>query len=401
ILLSCIQFKPLNMKRIILLLLGGLSWLSVSAQALQTGFSPPIPQIGRGSVAWADYNNNGQLDLLLCGIDSSGMRQSVLLQKIGNAFVPDTAQHLIGVSGGDADWADMEGDGDLDLVLTGEKSAGHGATAVYQNQGGALSLLATPNLPGLSMGQAVWADFDHDGDQDIFLTGFSEVEGFVGMIAINDAGTFTAVKNPLFATREWTAADVGDFNADGLPDIAFSDRSPKISEPMRVMVLKNVGGMQFVSVPLVLDGFYGGSLDFADLEGDGDLDLLCTGINSKPVTQVCKYIGGQFVSTSSALVAVSDGEAVWMDFDHDGDPDIVEVGRTSSGLEMRAYRNNGGVFSLFQSPSTMPSITNARMAVGDWNQDGFVDFAVMGTDANDIPRSYIGTWFNGLQQFKF
>lgn len=389
------------MKRIILLLLGGISCLASHAQALQTGSSPTIPQIGRGAAAWADYDSNGQPDLLLCGIDSAGNRQTILLKKVGNAYVTDTAQHLIGVSGGDADWADMEGDGDVDLVLTGEKSAGHGVTAIYENQGGILNLLATPNLPGLSMGHAIWADFDHDGDKDIFLTGFSEVEGFVGMIARNDLGAFSAVKDPIFATREWTAAEVGDFNADGFPDIAYSDRSPKITEPMRVAVLKNLGALHFSAVPMPLAGFYGGSLDFADLEGDGDLDLLCTGINSSPVTHLCNYVSGQFSPVGTTLVAVSDGDAAWLDFDHDGDPDIVEAGRTSTGLEMRAYRNNNGAFSLIQLPGTMPSVANARIAVGDWNLDGYPDFVVMGTDSNDIPRSYIGTWFNGLQQFKF
>jgi hypothetical protein len=363
--------------------------------------SPPIPSLMHGAIAWADYDGDSNIDLLICGLDTSGMRRTYLLHNSGSSMDIDTSQSLMQVSDGDAAWGDIDNDGDPDLVLTGETSPRHSITQVYLNNSGSLSPLATPTIPGLVTGRTRLADLDADGDLDMFLTGFNEVQGFQGLIARNDGGgNFTKIANPVFATKEWTSTAVGDFDGNGLPDISYSDISPRLSEGMRTVVLRNNGNLHFTPVTSNATGLYGGSLDFADLDGDNDLDLLASGTGISPHVATYLYDNGQFTLRQSSLVAMA-GEAAFSDFDQDGDPDVVAAGRSSSGLETFVYQNSGGGLAVIQGPASMPMLYHARIAFGDWNGDGHPDLAIMGQNALEQPEAYIATWNQTSQQFKF
>lgn len=263
-------------------------------------------------------------------------------------------------------------------------------------------LLSTPQLPGLFGGRSVWSDLDGDGDQDLFLTGYNLQMGFVGMIGQNDGGgLFTAIQDSLYATRDWSTVGIGDYDADGLPDLAFGDISPLLTEGIRTEILHNVGGMHFGTLANALPDIYEGSLDFGDADGDGDLDLLCMGMSNKPNAMIFNYQSGQFQMTPHTLEGMGMGEAKWADFTADGHLDLITTGMTLNGPESRAYRWVSGNYTLFQGPSNMPQLYHSRLEWGDWNGDGYDDFVISGVDAADIPRSYIGTYNATLETFEF
>ncbi|MFN8396691.1 MAG: VCBS repeat-containing protein [Bacteroidia bacterium] len=373
------------------------------AQPAITVTGPAIPALTRGALSWADYDADGLQDLLICGQDSGGQRQTILLHNSGTSLDPDTSQALAAVSLGDAAWADMDADGDPDLVVTGESGPRRSVTLVYRNVGGVLTLVPTPDLPGLGMGRVRWADMDNDGDPDLVLTGFSEALGFQGLIGRNDGlGVFIAVRPPALNTREWTALDVADVNGDALPDLAFSDISPRVDEGVRTLVLRNAGNMNFIAMATPsLAPLHNGSLDFGDMDGDGRPDLLSSGMAAGPQVAVYKNTGTQFL-ISSNLTGVGYGDAVWADFDADGDMDLVLAGLGAAGAIMEVYRNTGAGLVLMQGPALMPGLVHVRLTFADWNGDGFLDMAVMGEDpADGKPYAYIGTWNNVTQQFKF
>lgn len=382
-----------------LLCCGGLAL----AQPAITVTGPGIPSLTRGAVAWADYDGDGLLDLFIGGADSAGLRQSLLLHNSGISLDVDTAQALQGLDEADATWGDMDSDGDLDLALTGEAAPRQSRTLIYQNNSGVLTAVPTPDLPGLGMGRVRWADMDNDGDLDLVLTGFNEALGFQGLIGRNDGGgTFVAVRPPALATREWTALDVADVNGDGLLDLAFSDISPRVDEGSRVQVLRNAGNLVFqpLAHPALVP-LHNGSLAFGDMDGDGKADLLSTGMGTAPTTATYKNTGTQFLP-SGGFTGVGYGDAHWVDCDADGDLDMVLAGMGAGGAVTEVYRNTAGTFTLIQGPAAMPGLIHARLAFGDWNGDGFSDMAVMGEDPTDgKPFAYIGTWNNVTQQFKF
>jgi hypothetical protein len=87
-----------------------------------------------------------------------------------NAFVRLGAG-LTGVDGGSSDWGDYDGDGDLDLVVTGQDAGFNETAAIYRNDGGGTFTPLDAGLTGVKDGSSAWGDYDADGDLDLVVTG--------------------------------------------------------------------------------------------------------------------------------------------------------------------------------------------------------------------------------------
>ena len=86
--------------------------------------------------------------------------------------------------------------------------------------------------------------------------------------------------------------------------------------------------------PEEFDGVYSGAVAFADIDGDGDLDLVITGepLPNKSSTKLYMNDGaGNFTEKKASLIAVSHGSVAFADIDKDGDADLLLTGVTSSG----------------------------------------------------------------------
>jgi hypothetical protein len=120
------------------------------------------------TTAWADQNGDGDLDVfvggrgvtdvLVCNDEAFGFCTPAALADTGLAF--------------SSSWGDYDNDGRVDLYVTNEESPNR----LYQNVGPnafvdvAASLLANPGVS--DDGGAAWADYDGDGDLDLFVAGF-------------------------------------------------------------------------------------------------------------------------------------------------------------------------------------------------------------------------------------
>jgi hypothetical protein len=222
------------------------------------------------------------------------------------------------------------------------------------------------------------------------------------MIGRNDGGgVFTRVTDALFATRDGSCFGIGDFDGDGLKDLAFADNYPQLDEGIRTEVFRNIGGMRFQKVQNFLPKFYAGSLDFGDADGDGDLDILVAGAGVKRNLGIYPLNGGQFQSPAPGLDGIAYGEAKWADFNLDGHLDFIVSGWATAGMECRVYRWVSGGYNLVQGPMNMPRLYRSRLEYADFNGDGYSDFAIIGQDSLQHPASYIGIYNNTLGQFEF
>jgi hypothetical protein len=89
------------------------------------------------SVAWGDYDKDGDLDILLAG-DSSGGPVAKVYRKESGGFV-DSGAALTGVYISSVAWGDYDNDGDLDILLTGFDFDGNSVAKIYRNGGGIFS----------------------------------------------------------------------------------------------------------------------------------------------------------------------------------------------------------------------------------------------------------------------
>ncbi len=148
------------------------------------------------SGVWADYDNDGKLDILIKVRESQqtqgwSRQKAKLYRNLGDGVFKDTNVSLPGLGSEfprfganvyDMAWGDYDNDGKLDILLTGAIEGANGSsqlfTKVYRNttstNGPASFEDIGAQIPGLSSGKAAWGDYDNDGKLDILVTGWRQ-----------------------------------------------------------------------------------------------------------------------------------------------------------------------------------------------------------------------------------
>jgi hypothetical protein len=195
-----------------------------------TAASANLVGVAYSSVAWGDYDDDGDLDILLTGQDSGGGDNALVYENTGSGagFVTDTvaSANLKGVAVSSVDWGDYDDDGDLDILLTGQDSDFNLNALVYENTGGAFvtDTVASASLTGVYYGSAAWGDYDNDGDLDILLTGQDSVFNLNALVYENTDSTFVAdtVASANLTGVAYSSAAWGDYDDDGDLDILLT-----------------------------------------------------------------------------------------------------------------------------------------------------------------------------------
>ncbi len=230
-------------------------------------------------VSWIDYDNDGDLDLFVAFRDAPNM----LFRNDGGHFTSvarelglDDPRRTVG-----AVWFDFDEDGDLDLFVANQNGDANG---LFRNDGTrfvdvahelGMDAAGRPETSG-SNGPSV-ADFDVDGDLDLFVAGYGG-----NFLYRNDGhGTFTDVAAQLGVRGgdKATPSRWGDYDNDGRPDLYVSSY---IDQPLNEhdFLYHNDGGRFTDVLPqLGLPGGATHGVQWVDFDGDGDLDLALTNNN--------------------------------------------------------------------------------------------------------------------------
>ena len=350
-----------------------------------TDIHPALPAVRYGAAAWGDYDNDGDLDLLLTGSTES-TRITGLYRNEGGNF-SDAGVGMLGVDESAAAWGDYDNDGDLDLLLSGNSGSEY-ITRIYRNSSGSFTDIRA-GLPGVASGSLAWGDYDNDGDLDVLLTG-DNAAGPVARIFRNDAGSFTSIMAGLAGVINGSAT-WGDYDSDGDLDILLTGLAAG-SQPIS-RVYRNVSG-SFTDIGAGLPGAYNGAAEWGDYDSDGDLDFLLSGKTETGATfSVYRNDAGNFVATEADLPSFKyNSAASWGDYDNDGDLDLLVCGDNGSGPHSYLYRNDGGTFTNAQAGLT--GLAHAAVAWGDYNHDGGLDILISGNTFLSGPA--IGIYRNGI-----
>ncbi|UCG55940.1 MAG: VCBS repeat-containing protein [Phycisphaerales bacterium] len=301
-----------------------------------------LPDVGAGGLAWGDYDNDGDQDLAISGWQSHLDHKSRIYRNDGGTLT-DIGAPLTQVMGGALDWGDYDNDGDLDLLLTGAIGSFNYVSEIYQNNGGAFTNIGA-GLTGVCAGaggSAGWGDFDNDGDLDIALTGeVMPPSTNLTTIYQNNGGLFTDI-DPGLVDVGSSGLAIGDYDDDGDLDIAVAGYVSSVAG--RVSRIYNNDGGIFTDIGAGLTGVSGNAIAWADYDLDGDLDLAVAGNTATDmVTKIYRNAGGSFIYRDFGLIGVGDDPALaWGDYDNDGDPDLLVIGQTSDGKIARLYVNDG------------------------------------------------------------
>ena len=338
---------------------------------------PPVPLGGHGA-AFADATGDGRPDLFITTNFADPVADQFFVNRGDGGFLES------GVSRGIADfdagshgaaWGDLDNDGDFDLF---NGTTGTGApNDIYRNDGGTFTDVTPPAMRDRresTRGVALF-DMDRDGDLDAFAVsgwlGSGDPPGERNELYRNDGDLrFTSINGGAAGTAPaGQGVTDTDFDGDGDVDLIAGNLDGDL------VILRNRGG----SFSLVDPGSLGirhraySGVTTADIDTDGDLDLLLVGLDAagETVGHLYRNLGSGTFGHLRDFINVDGYMGGFADLDHDGDLDLVFAG------DDLVYSNDGeGSFSA-GPPVPIGGIDDPRaIAFADIDADGDLDFAV-------------------------
>lgn len=294
-----------------------------------------------------------------------------IFQDVSSANIP--AGNLSG-SSMDAKAADIDNDGDLDLVIAIE----FGANKILINDGtGVFTDESAARLPAKDFDteDIAIADFDGNGSLDIFFV--SEDNQTNEYYLNNGDGTFSDLSGQIPVTGASNAVATADINTDGFPDLLIGNNG------QNVVLINNGQGLFSNQSPsrLVQVNDITQDLALGDMDGDGDLDLL---VANEDANRYQVNVGnGFFVDRTQSRLPLLPGveetrEVDLADIDGDNDFDIyfanVILFQSGNSAQDRLLTNQGGAFTDATSNRIPASNTNTLDAdFFDIDRDGDFD----------------------------
>jgi len=287
-----------------------------------------------------------------------------------SAFAPQVP--YTGIYGpGDVIQADFNGDGRLDLVALDLNSV----TFLPGNGDGTFGTVKTTSLSSTGATHMASGDFDGDGLLDLAIV---SSDGTASIMLGNGDGTFqTAIPLPgLVDLRGETSLygalagiAVGDFNRDGKLDIAISNITDGT-----VAVLLGYGDGTFQH-PVFYAGETGPvGLAVGDLNGDGYPDIVVANSNGDTVSVLEGLGDGTFGEQTTYPVDEVPTQVAIADFNGDGKPDVAVTNQASGTVSVLLGKGDGTLLPAVTSP-TGNGPTN--LITGDFDGDGKQDIVVI------------------------
>ena len=281
--------------------------------------------------------------------------------------------------------ADLDADGDLDLVVAMEFAA----NVLLLNDGtGRFADVSAERLPRTDHDSEdiAIADFDADGDLDLV---FVSEDDQTNEYWLNDGAAHFSDASDRFPVRGTTNAVLThDFDGDGSPDLLLGNNGPNV-------LLLNDGQGHFHDasaewLPNRRDTTQ--DVELGDVDGDGDLDLL---VGNEDANRLLLREGNRFVEAAEAQLPLRRSpeetrEADFGDVDGDGDLDVIfgNINAFVPGADPqnRLLLNDGRGFFTDVTATHLPQQATRSFDVDLVDVDGDGDLDVLTADAQPGPR---------------
>jgi hypothetical protein len=334
-------------------------------RSFPAGPSPTSLQVG-------DLRSNGIPDVVVANNVDSGTVSVLFGNGDGTFQSPVSYPAGHGTSG--VVLGDFTSNGILDLVYTNNGVLDSGGVHVLLGNGDGTFRPGGSFLYGGGSGFMGAADLRRDGRIDLLLSGVLVLLG-------NGDGTFEDINNFATTERNPYAEAIADFNGDGIPDLAVANLGTGFNGGS-VSVLLGNGDGTFQPAQNVAFGFVADSVAVGDFNGDGIPDLAVALDNFNPSVEV---LLGNGDGTFQAAVPYNAGNHALSvavgDFTGSGILDLVVANYLDNNVSV-LFGNGDGTF---QAPRNFNVGTHPRsVTVGHFTGNDIMDIAVANGDSNNV-----------------
>ncbi|MBI4660442.1 MAG: VCBS repeat-containing protein [Verrucomicrobia bacterium] len=292
---------------------------------------------------WGDYDNDGRLDLFVA---RAGGQTNALYRNLGDGTFTSVTSASFALRGGRTQagvWGDFDNDGNLDLFLTGRDTS---LNSLYQNSGNGTFVKVTQNVFGVlwsgNYRPGIWGDYDNDGDLDIFLISFASTSNW--LFRNQGDGVFIPTNGgeAVVASSGSRGAAWADFDNDGDLDMFVANAVGRGNR-----LYQNNGNGTFSRLPaptLPVSLANSAYPAWGDYDNDGFIDLFVpNGESTGDNNTLYHYNGdGTFNRVETGSLVNDAGHSVacgWADFDNYGVHDLF-VGNLPGETNF-LFRSNG------------------------------------------------------------
>lgn len=240
-------------------------------------------------------------------------------------------------------------------------------------------------LPVVGNAQAEWVDFDEDGWKDLIIAGSTkEGTSVFDVYHNNQDETFSAVGLPI-AALENDRFLVGDFDNDNSLDIIYTG-TDGAGNPQSYLLINN--GSSFTTRSTSLPSVSRAKLGLIDFNQDGNDDIIITGKNilDETISQLWINNGSDFSQSSLTINELYRGVVAVADFNADGAEDFIISGENEEGFfETDFYQNNAGESISELIITTVANSLIQSVSINDYTGDGKVDLVATGRNSSFQP----------------
>ena len=326
------------------------------------------------SIAVGDFNGDGNLDLAVANFHDGTV---AILLGDGTGFFSPAPTPIVTVGSGPYSIAagDFLGNGKLDLAVA---NSGDSTVSILVNDGtGKFTPAATPTVAvGYSPLSVAVGDFLGNGKLDLAVANqfgtdqTRQSQGSVSILLGDGTGSFTPVASLPVGYSPYAVA-VGDFNGDGVLDLAVAnwcgnDINCISAGTESILLGDGTGSFSAAATSPITVGDNPSSVAVGDFNGDGNLDLAVANFNDNTVTILKGDGAGNFApaTTSAVPVGVNPSSVAVGDFNGDGNPDLAVANFSDGSVSvLHALWTEGATASV--SFSTSPSHNVLASYAGD------------------------------------
>jgi len=333
-------------------------------------------------VAMGDLNGDGILDMVTAGTFGPAGYATVRIGNGDGTFGTAVSYNAESTSSQAVSLGDLNGDGILDLITAGTGGANGFSTIRLGNGNGTFGSATSYQMDQGTTYSVTLGDLNGDGILDLVSAGGTTGSSTTFRLGTGN-GTFGAAASIGGGTNPFGDGVLGDLNGDGILDIATLDTG---RTGYATIFLGNGNGTFRAGTSYNTGLTAGYGLSLGDLNGDGILDLVATGVGGgagRSTVQLGTGNGSFGTAVSYLAEGSSSQELSLSDMNGDGILDLVTAGYSGTdGYTTIRLGNGNGSFGTSTSYASDSAASNG-VAVGDVNQDGVLDIITAGaTDAS-------------------